>query len=415
MVLDQKSSEEMPASLAKPPLSENLHIINWAFFIFAVNICCLFIFDNFYSKENTEPRPGRDYIAFWSASYLANTGHASEAYDHHSINLIAKSIDPLVGDFGWFYPPTYQATIYPLAKVEYRLSFILFFILSLSVFTISIKLISQKRLGLVDALAFPATSVSLFFGQNSLLTAGILLLGLYNLKEKPVISGIFFGILTIKPHLALLLPVALAVGRYWTALISFIVTTLVIIAYSIILLDSTTWLIFFEKIDTPKNLLETGALPWRVMTSIFSNARILGLNVDASYLAHLIFSLVVIFALIYVWKKTTDLALRGSILVLATLGLSPYMYDYELTWLAIPLALLFSRGKNLGWLPMEVSILMLVWLTPLISFILRLTYPNLISIYLITETALLFLIIKKTNEDIRKSSKNNLAKDFEHR
>ncbi len=374
---------------------KKLQLLSWAFFVFSVLFSSLFILDNFSSQTSDDPRPGRDFVAFWAASELAKTGVAEKAYDFEAINSIAASIDPKVGHFGWFYPPTYQAAIFPLSYLNHKTSYFTFIFSTLLLFFISAKILSKNQAGTFIILAFPAIMVNIAFGQNSFLTAAIAALGMAALGKRPVIAGILFGVLSIKPHLAILFPVAMVLGRYWVTLIAFFSTALAIVIASFFLLGQQVWIEFFKNIGTPTLWLETGKIPWRIMTSPFANTRLLGGNIETAYIIQGSFSFGLLAAMIYIWVKTTDSALRGSILILATLGFSPYMYDYELTWLAIPLILLSVRGLEKGWQPREREILVLLWLTPLISFILRLTIPGSMSIAPIAELILLLLLLVK--------------------
>ena len=63
------------------------------------------------------------------------------------------------------------------------------------------------------ALAFPATFINLFHGQNGFLNAALLGAALLALDRRPVVAGILFGLLSYKPHLGLLVPLALLAGR----------------------------------------------------------------------------------------------------------------------------------------------------------------------------------------------------------
>ena len=68
---------------------------------------------------------------------------------------------------------------------------------------------------------------------------------------------------------------------------------------------------------------------------------------------------------IWTWRRTPALPLRGAILVIATLLASPYLFDYDLTLLALPLAWLGMEGIRSGWLPLERELLVIAWCMPL--------------------------------------------------
>ena len=59
------------------------------------------------------------------------------------------------------------------------------------------------------AIAFPPVFLCLMQGQTGLLAAALLGGGLLALRPRPVLAGVLFGLLTVKPQLGLLLPFAL--------------------------------------------------------------------------------------------------------------------------------------------------------------------------------------------------------------
>ncbi len=76
----------------------------------------------------------------------------------------------------------------------------------------------------------PGVAVNVFFGQNGFVTAALLIGGLANLDRKPVLAGVLFGILTIKPQFGLLLPVLLVMTGRWRVIAAAVVTTAVLVA-----------------------------------------------------------------------------------------------------------------------------------------------------------------------------------------
>jgi hypothetical protein len=67
-----------------------------------------------------------------------------------------------------------------------------------------------------------------------------------------------------------------------------------------------------------------------------------------------------------VWSRTQRIELRGSALMVATFAGSPFCYDYDLAWLAFPIAWLVRCGLTDGWRRLEREALLLSWLAPLL-------------------------------------------------
>ena len=57
--------------------------------------------------------------------------------------------------------------------------------------------------------------------------------------------------------------------------------------------------------------------------------------------------------------------LAGAVLACGSLLVSPYLYDYDLALLAVPIALVAWDGYRRGWQAGEREVLVLAWVTPL--------------------------------------------------
>src|SRR3546814_8773713 len=72
---------------------------------------------------------------------------------------------------------------------------------------------SDTKILLLALLLAPATFANFSDGQNGFLTGALLIGGLRLLGTKPIVAGILFGILTVKPQLGIRLPFALLAAR----------------------------------------------------------------------------------------------------------------------------------------------------------------------------------------------------------
>ena len=88
---------------------------------------------------------------------------------------------------------------------------------------------------------FPQTAFIAFTGQNSFLTGAILIAGITLLDRRPVLAGVLLGVLTYKPQLFLMVPVALLAGGHWKAIAAGIVTTALLALLSLALLGPDLW------------------------------------------------------------------------------------------------------------------------------------------------------------------------------
>src|SRR3546814_10644419 len=83
---------------------------------------------------------------------------------------------------------------------------------------------------------------------NGFLTGALLIGGLRLLGTKPIVAGILFGILTVKPQLGILLPFALLAARQWTAIAAAGATTVLLVGISVLLFGWESWQAYIDLV-----------------------------------------------------------------------------------------------------------------------------------------------------------------------
>ncbi len=218
------------------------------------------------------------------------------------------------------------------------------------------------------ALAFPAVWVTIGHGQNAFLTAGLLGGGLLLLERRPVAGGLLLGLLCYKPQFGLLIPVALVAGRQWRAVAAAAASALAAAALSLAAFGPATWQAFFASLGSSRRLLlEQGALPWPKIQSVFAAMRLLGGGADPAYAVQAVATAAAAVAVAVVWRRCPIPALRGAALVAAMPLATPYVLDYDLVILALPIAWLAGIGMAAGFRPWEKTVLAATWLLPLLA------------------------------------------------
>ncbi len=309
---------------------------------------------------------GGDFIAFWSASWLALQGHAADAYQVARIVEAHKLVAPTLDTINlWPYPPTFFLLIWPLALLPYPLAYWLFMLLTFAALATVIHHIAPRRDTWVLLLAFSGVFINAINGQNGFLTTALLGMGLLWLTPRPLLAGICFGLLSFKPHLGLLLPLALLCAGAWRSFITAAVVALLFLLLSTLALGGDTLTAFWQQLPLMRSITEQGLLPLFKMPTAFAAARLLGFETGSAYALQAVISLLAALGVLWTWRTTASLPLRGAMLVVASLLASPYLFDYDLVLLALPLAWLGIEGMRTDWLPLERPLLVGIWCLPL--------------------------------------------------
>lgn len=316
---------------------------------------------------------GTDFMNVWAAGKLALAGDPGAAYDYARHYAVQAAALPYAEGrratyFGWHYPPFFMLVAALLALLPYGAALGAWMALTLPPYLAAIRAIVPHRRWLLFALAFPAVFVNLGHGQNGFLSAGLLGLGLLSLERRPVLAGLFFGFLTYKPQMGFLLPLVLIVDRQWIAFAAAAATALAMSAISYLVLGAESWHAFFGSLELTRTyILEQGATGWEKLQSPFAAMRMLGAGIQIAYAVHVAIALCVSAIVLWVWRSPVGIPLKGAALATGTLLVTPYVLDYDLMLLALPLAWLAVEGLRTQFLNWEKLTLFIVWLLPLLS------------------------------------------------
>lgn len=309
-----------------------------------------------------------DLGVFWTASHLALGGHPLDAYNASKLWKADLSIDEAAveGRFGWFYPPTFYLIILPLALFPYFVSYLIFMLSTLVGYVAVVRRIIPGRDAMWCLAGFSGIWLNLRLGQNGFLTAALAGAALLSLDRRPILAGVFIGLLSIKPHLALLFPVALIAIRAWCTLFTAAFVAIVFIVVSTTVLGADTLTAWLHSIRFARKLLETEGGPgyWVNMPTMFAFLRLLSVPLREAYLGQALVAFGAVVAVWKIWRNRVSWPLRCACLTTATLLVSPYLLVYDLAWLALPIAWLAKLGLEDGWLSGEREMLITIWILP---------------------------------------------------
>lgn len=335
---------------------------------------------------------GADFSHYWVASSLALTGQATAVYDSPKFIAAQEAKFKVKFPIPWFYPPTFLVVVLPLALLPYIPSLIAWLAITLSGYLVILRRIAPHPATIWLALAFPGTFQNFFHGQNGFLSAALIGGGLLFLDEFPLAGGFLLGLVSYKPHLMVLIPVALIAGKRWRALISSLVAASVMVLSSFVLFGKDVWLFFMNNLLLPMKLLENGMLPVNKMVTIFSATLEFGAGLYLALFIQVCVMLVVAMAVFFVWHQNRPLSIRASVLVIGILLFTPYLFSYDLTLLALPLAWLGWEGYTKGWILGERVLLFLGWIMPFITPLLALINLQIAPLILV---AIMILVVKR--------------------
>jgi len=341
---------------------------------------------------------GTDFLRLWAASYALLHDQARAIYDPAAFFALERAVtQPATPDFyPWNYPPASLLIVYPLALLPYLGSLAVWTAAGFTGYLAALWRIFPKPLTLWVGLAFPAVFWTVTHGQNSFLTTSLFCWGLLFLPRRPVLAGVLLGGLICKPHLGLLVPIALVAGRHWRAVLAAALTVLVSAAISAALFDTDLWTDFLASTTSTRGMLENGMNlgHYYKMQSVFAAARLLGSSLPVAYSMQAIVALCAAAAVAWVWWRPTGAAdMRNAVLMAATPLSTAFIFDYDLMLLAPAIAWLARKSITDGALPYERTTLVAAFLAPFVSRVVGMhTHLLLAPIFI---TALVAVLIRR--------------------
>jgi alpha-1,2-mannosyltransferase len=342
---------------------------------------------------------GTDFLRLWTASYALLNGEEHALYDPNAFFALERAVtQPPTPDFYvWNYPPSSLLITYPLALLPYLESLAIWLALGLAAYLAALWRIFPKPLTLWVGFAFPAVFWTVTHGQNSFLTTSLFCWGLLQLPTRPVLAGILFGVLTFKPHLGLLLPIALVSGGHWRVLAVAAATGVAFAAISVVLFGTGVWTDFLASTASTRSMLESGLNlgDYYKMQSVFAAARLLGSSEFVAYTLQALAALGAAAVVAWAWRRRSgDTDLKNAALMAATPLSTAFIFDYDLMLLAPAIAWLARRGITDEALPYERTALVAVFFAPFVSRVVGMyTHLLLAPIFIV---ALVVVIVRRT-------------------
>jgi hypothetical protein len=358
--------------------------------------------------DTTGKTAGRDFVTLYAASYMARTGNPSAIYSWPQLHRVEeKIIGTNTPPFAWNYPPVYLLIILPLSLLPYLASLMVWLFTTLTGYFLTIRRIFPHRLAPWIFLGFPAVTTNFFYGQNGFLSASLLGSGLLVLDRHPFTGGLLLGLLSYKPQLAVLIPIALMAGGCWRALTGVAVAAVGAALASLLVFGSGTWMAFFHNLSFASGLTNQ-SIYWSKMPTVFAACRLAGASFPVAVAIQGASTLGIGVVVCWIWRRRLPLPLRASILLVGIFLATPYAFEYDLAILGPAFAWLGWEEYSSGRLHGQVF-LICCWMGVFFSMY-ALPLRAVFQINLLILLALVFFILSRS--DLLKRVKSTSQPDF---
>jgi alpha-1,2-mannosyltransferase len=310
---------------------------------------------------------GRDFVNTWLGGQLALTGDPAPYFGPNAYNaLLAEKFGPSYPWHIWSYPPHFLLFTWVWGLMPYMPAYVLYSLFGLILYLAVVMDGRPRADHLVLLILAPAVTVNIWCGQTGFLITAMLIGGLIQLDRRPLLAGVLFGLLSIKPQLGLLLPLMLALTGRWRTIAAAAATIAVLVAAASLAFGPNVWIAYVnDAMPTQTAVIVKDFEHYMVhMPTAFMNAKAARLPLSVAVFAQALVSAAAVIAVVWSFWRRRETDLSNVLFVTATFLVTPYAFNYDMVafgWVAIKL---IDRTDNDAW---DYGLLLAVWAVPFLT------------------------------------------------
>lgn len=305
---------------------------------------------------------GSDFLAFWGSAKAVLAGLPQAAYDL----AWQEKVQTGAGFTGWYAfvnPPPFLFVTAPFGLLPVPAAWLAWIAVTYAAWAWPGLKAFPRLWPLV--LAFPGALIAAGHAQNGFVTGALLVGGVTLLDRRPIAAGALLGALIVKPHLALLVPFWLAAGGRWRAFAAAAASAVALMALAWLAFGTATMLGYLDSWRASAAIMRAGDAHFFLkMATLYAQVRIYG-GATAALTVGALLALAMIALTMISWRRFgQDGMASGAAMLAATALASPYLFNYDLPFLVLPVLWLVREGLRQEFRPWEKALLVALWFAP---------------------------------------------------
>ncbi len=331
-----------------------LWLIAVGFVCSGYGLCAIAIYGIYFGKQ-----PWQDWMVYYTAARAYLDGNLPLIFDGVRLTAHMNAVfadwlpKPLVFH-PWLYPPPYLLLLIPFGLMPFAAACTVFLLATfaclLAAIWGTIGAGYRRWLMALSLIFAPAVAFNIGTGQNAFLTSALLIGGFGLLLRRPLLAGVLFGLLSCKPQLALLAPVALIAARQWRALASAVAAAGALALASVAVFGFEPWRVWVEWFTSAPPDLYQAWLKWGRLSgeSIYTNLALLGASYSAATAGQGVATVLAAVCVWWCYRRPMPEDLRLSVSLAATMLAAPHVTNYDTVPLVVAATLVFADGLDRG-------------------------------------------------------------------
>jgi hypothetical protein len=296
---------------------------------------------------------GRDFLNCWAGAHLALQGRIAEIWSPAYMQAVRGLIGLPVGTHNFSYPPPLLLFIWPLGLLAYVPALLLWLAATGAAYVAAARpYVARAGLPWWSAALVPGVFVNIWAGHHGFVLAALWLAAFASIEKRPALAGLLIALLTLKPHMGVLIPLVLLLRRQWKAVAVAAGGTLVLILLSGLAFGWGAWADYFTwtaKLQTDM-LLRDKPIFFYFMPTAYVSVWLATKSFAAAVAAQLLVGAAAVAILARAALSPIEWRELGFVTATATFLVLPYAFNYDMIVIGLAAAiLLFGKGRRLRW------------------------------------------------------------------
>ena len=297
---------------------------------------------------------GRDFLNSWAAANLAVQGQAAQIYSAAYMPMVRELLGLPIGTHNFSYPPALFLFVWPLAFLSYVPALLLWTAATGIAFLLAARpYLARAGTPLWVAAILPASLVNLWAGHHGFVLAALWLAAFASLPGRPALAGALIALLTLKPHMGVLIPLVLMLRGEWRTIASAAAGTIVLVAASLLLFGLQPWLNYFDWTAglQAQFLLRQKEFFFYLMPTPYVSFWLATKSFPLAVAGHALVASAATAIVVRAARSAMSWPQLGLVTATATFLVLPYAFNYDMAVVGLGAAiLLFARGERAGWM-----------------------------------------------------------------
>jgi alpha-1,2-mannosyltransferase len=323
-------------------------------------------------------QPWQDWMVYYTAGRSYLDGNLPLIFDGQRFTAqmnadFAAWLPRPLSFHPWLYPPTYLLLLIPFALLPFATACVIFLMATYGCLLVAVSCVTQagyrRWLHWLSLTLAPAAWFNIGTGQNAFLTTALLVGGFGLLARRPFVAGMLLGLLSYKPQLWLLAPVALVAARQWRALAGAFAVASGMVLASLVVFGIEPWRAWIEWfVATPPEIYQTW-LKWGRLhgESVYTNLVLIGASHGLATTGQMVVTGLAALCVGWCYRRPMPDDLRLAVLLAATVLAAPHVTTYDAVLLVVSATLIFAYGLDHGFGWFGVIVPVLAWMIQLFN------------------------------------------------